>query len=1221
MTSEELYHKLEAVCANNQSVQAQHSYLPASSSFDSLTANSVQFKEKKQDSEPKTRRPCYDFAKGRCKRNPCPFSHDQAPEGKQNQVQQRRPQPCPRQPSAKCTKCDSALHATSDCTYSGLCEKCGKKGHKQTVCRSRPRANLAYEPEQDGVSIYSNMISVKGMSKKIIAATSSIAVPTPPNGMVREVFLADTGATRSLHPNGRSAYSFSRVSLEISTACVGKSMRSEGVGTMKLYTPEGDLFPGFDNVVFAKQCARKLASVGELCDAGMVCVFDRHGLTTFQEKNVKIEGKYFTKDERDTKTELYPISLFRKVDEKNANPNIKSVFASFVSPSQKISKDEKRKEEKIISQLPAIIEDGEHLPVALLAKTYIKEGLSTVDRYHAKCGDVGVKYLKRAFPSLSIPKLFRCEFCIEGKIHKFGHGPCKPGRRSEYPPGVCIHSDHSGPYARSYGGARYSQLFLDRGSGYLWAYRMNKKIGHYDVTPRVFLDAQALSGRPTQVFHSDGEGVFTSAETVALLAKEKIRQEFSAPYDSNTNPFIERARRTLFEGVATALLRSGAPSSFWGEAECHKVFTINNLPTEEDPDSPGKYVSKKNLLVGDKRLFNLERLMAFGTATTCYVPIEKRRGGKGPAQRRSFKGVLLGYVENMPAYRIWNLEDKKIVSVSYNFTICHEGYYPLRDKTVWPPECKEDPEFFSPTVDGVISTIDFEKFKFDSEDTNEIFSIAPALVMDRPPPLPRSVPVVDSSPPIEEKIPPDAATHEPPRTRLQQFWMNARDGKGEDKVFFANKNTEEKNFDLFLPRGKDVSFDKPLSISPPATLREAKLSPWWPYYKKAIQAEYDGHLESKTWETVPLKSVPFGKNILRGKWILDDKRGEDGKILKFKARFVAMGNTQKYLVDYDETFAGVMVAKSFRILLAILNESPENEMEHWDVKMAFTQAPLEDQIFMHEPEGFETESKESHVVRLKKSLYGLKQSARNWQLLLNSYCHQNGFLATHADPCVFVLKKENAFCMCSTHVDDIFVLFNNEGKTFRDSLFGSILEKIPIENLGSVSWALKTSILRDRKEGVLKISQEQYCRDFLSRAGASKFTPLKSPATNPNFPETFAADDSLDRCDETLKKEFQSDIGAFWWLAQISRPDIFYAVHRCSKLVNKPNKRLGQRIQKIKDYLSLTPSVGIVYQRHENSPTLSGYVDAAFASEDESQSRVLLSEEIWCRGPPKIPHG
>jgi hypothetical protein len=100
-------------------------------------------------------------------------------------------------------------------------------------------------------------------------------------------------------------------------------MRSEGVGSMKLYTPDGNLFPGFDNVVFAKQCARKLASVGELCDAGMVCVFDKYGLTTFQEKNVKIEGKFFTKDERDKKTDLYPISLLRKVDEKNSNISIK----------------------------------------------------------------------------------------------------------------------------------------------------------------------------------------------------------------------------------------------------------------------------------------------------------------------------------------------------------------------------------------------------------------------------------------------------------------------------------------------------------------------------------------------------------------------------------------------------------------------------------------------------------------------------------------------------------------------------------------------------------------------------------------------------------------------------------------------------------------------------------------------------------------------------------
>ena len=87
--------------------------------------------------------------------------------------------------------------------------------------------------------------------------------------------------------------------------------------------------------------------------------------------------------------------------------------------------------------------NGEQL-TALLSRTYIKEGLSDADRYHAKCGDVGIKSLQRIFPSLKLPKKFRCVFCIDGKIHKFGHGPCQEGRRTNYEPGVCLHTDYSG---------------------------------------------------------------------------------------------------------------------------------------------------------------------------------------------------------------------------------------------------------------------------------------------------------------------------------------------------------------------------------------------------------------------------------------------------------------------------------------------------------------------------------------------------------------------------------------------------------------------------------------------------------------------------------------------------------------------------------------------------------------------------------------------------------
>ena len=176
--------------------------------------------------------------------------------------------------------------------------------------------------------------------------------------------------------------------------------------------------------------------------------------------------------------------------------------------------------------------------------------------------------------------------------------------------------------------------------------------------------------------------------------------------------------------------------------------------------------------------------------------------------------------------------------------------------------------------------------------------------------------------------------------------------------------------------------DKPVGIPAPETLREAMLSPWWPEYKEAAKVEVGGLIKNGTWDVVHISVVPQGKNILRGKLVFADKRGEDGKVVRFKARFVAMGFTQAYGTDYKETFAGVVVSKTFRIMLAILNEDVEYEMEHWDVKMAFTMAPVEEELYMYQPEGF-VEKGTDYVCRLKKSLYGLKQAARNFSLFMS----------------------------------------------------------------------------------------------------------------------------------------------------------------------------------------------------------------------------------------------
>lgn len=185
----------------------------------------------------------------------------------------------------------------------------------------------------------------------------------------------------------------------------------------------------------------------------------------------------------------------------------------------------------------------------------------------------------------------------------------------------------------------------------------------------------------------------------------------------------------------------------------------------------------------------------------------------------------------------------------------------------------------------------------------------------------------------------------------------------------------------------------------------------------------------------------------------------------------------------------------------------------------------------------------------------------------------------------------------------IFCLFNKNGKSIRDTLFENISSQVEIENLGPISWALKTSILRDRKNGIIKISQEAFIENLLKKHNIELKKPQLIPTHENLFlPQPLSEDENL--VDENLKKNFQSIIGALWWLTSISGPDIYYAVHRVSKMQNRPNKILKKCLEKILQYLASTKTIGIVYQKHIDAPLLSGKVDAAFASEDESLSRV-----------------
>ena len=140
--------------------------------------------------------------------------------------------------------------------------------------------------------------------------------------------------------------------------------------------------------------------------------------------------------------------------------------------------------------------------------------------------------------------------------------------------------------------------------------------------------------------------VFFALLPSALCEKEKIIRARGSPDDHNTNPIVVREQRTILEGTATLLIESGAPADFWGEAEQHLVFTMNNIATQI---KDGESWSPRDLLEGTRRPFRIKYLQAFGTACFCFLPKKRREGGKAlTSERVSVVQLLVTLTTWMP---------------------------------------------------------------------------------------------------------------------------------------------------------------------------------------------------------------------------------------------------------------------------------------------------------------------------------------------------------------------------------------------------------------------------------------------------------------------------------------------------------------------------------------------------------------------------------------------
>jgi hypothetical protein len=192
----------------------------------------------------------------------------------------------------------------------------------------------------------------------------------------------------------------------------------------------------------------------------------------------------------------------------------------------------------------------------------------------------------------------------------------------------------------------------------------------------------------------------------------------------------------------------------------------------------------------------------------------------------------------------------------------------------------------------------------------------------------------------------------------------------------------------------------------PKTFGQAMSSRDVAFWKEAVNDEMDSILSNNTWILVDL---PPGSKPIGCKWVFKRKYNTDGSIQTFKARLVAKGFTQKEGVDYFDTYSPVARITSIRVLFALASIY-KLYVHQMDVKTAFLNGDLKEEVYMEQPEGFILPGNEEKVCKLVKSLYGLKQAPKQWHEKFDKAILLNGFHHNGADKCMYSKFTKKFWC-------------------------------------------------------------------------------------------------------------------------------------------------------------------------------------------------------------------
>lgn len=690
----------------------------------------------------------------------------------------------------------------------------------------------------------------------------------------------------------------------------------------------------------------------------------------------------------------------------------------------------------------------------------------------------------------------QCEICTKGKFTQTRN---READRKATEPLQLIHTDLAGPMRTpSLGGHKYAQSFTDDFSGAMTVYFLKSKSDAVQATER-FLADSAPHGR-VKCIRSDNGTEFTNKDFKALLTKNGIKHETSAPYSPHQNGTAERGWRTLYEMGRCMLLDSKLPDTLWNHAVQTAAYVRNRCYSRRTKKTPYE------MLTGKKP--DMSRLQKFGSV--CYAYTQE----KGKLDSRCKQGLFVGYDKNSPAYLVYFPNTEKV-----------QKYRLVKFINKTPKE-KEVQPGFSDNEENDDENLENASGQNAQGDVSEVKCEQPSTKRE------------------DRK--------NPPRTRRMPVRLHDYDtGDTTDRLVTC----------------VDYCYRAVCDI--PQNFQDAIGSTKSRQWKNAMDDEIQSLKEN---ETFKITQLPPGKKAVGGRWVYSLKSDVDGSD-KYKARFVAKGYSQKQGIDYEETFSPTADMTTVRVVMqkAVQEDLALHQM---DVKTAYLHAPIDREIYLEQPEGYEEVSKtgEKLVCKLQKSLYGLKQSGRNWNALLHAYLTENGFEQNPADNCQYTRGKQNEKVILIVWVDDLIIAANNE-KVVK-SVKMMLTERFKMKDLGKLNNFL--GIHFNQSENQVTMSQERYVNKILSRFGMQDCRSRETPCES-----------KLEYSENAEKMEdprmYREAVGSLIYLATCTRPDLSFVVSKLSQHFAEPSEEHWNTVKHVFRYLKGTTNRGLCFKKDDAS--------------------------------------